>query len=127
MQVSTIILTNKFVTSTIQISSIAPVKVESLDDTVFVLSNSQDDICASVDLLNISPFPFRSVHSTSLQLPTHVAKSPCGLMYKRAVPQILLSQRPLLHPSPSSIGLTMVDALKLTKSRKYIKVRSCIH
>jgi hypothetical protein len=31
------------------------------------------------------------------------------------------SQRPPLHPSPSSIGLTMIDALKLTKLRKRSK------
>jgi hypothetical protein len=31
------------------------------------------------------------------------------------------SQRPLLHPSPSSKGFTIVDALKFTKSRKRSK------
>ena len=121
MQTSTVNLTNESGTSTVQIPSIAHVKVEPLDDSVFVLSDSEDDICASVDLSNISSFPFRSVHSTPSQLPIHVAKSPCGRMYKRVVPQISSSQRPPLHPSPSSIGLTMVDALKLTKSRKRSK------
>jgi hypothetical protein len=121
MQASTVILTNESGTSTVQVPSMAPVKVEPLDDSVFVLSDSEDDICASVDLSNTSPFPFRSVHSTPSQLPLHVAKSPCGLMYKRVVPQNSPSQRPPLHPSPSSTGLTMVDALKLTKSRKRSK------
>jgi hypothetical protein len=121
MQASTILLTNESGTYTVQIPSIAPVKVEPLDDSVFVLSDSEDNICASVDLSNTSSFPFRSVHSTSSQLPIHVAKSPCGLMYKKVVPQISPSQRPPLHPSPSSTGLTMVDALKLTKSRKRSK------
>jgi hypothetical protein len=127
MQASTVILTNESGTSIVQIPSIAYVKVEPLDDSVFVLSDSEDDICASVDLSNTSSFPFKSVHSTPSQLPVHVTKSPCGSMYKRVVPQNSPSQRPPLHPSSSYIGLTMVDALKLTKSRKKIKVRSCIY
>jgi hypothetical protein len=115
MQASTVILTNESGTSTVQIPSIAHVKVEPLDDSVFVLLDSEDDICAFVDLSNTSPFSFRSVHSTPSQLPIHVARSLCGLLYKKVVPQISPSQRPPLHPSPSSTGLTMVDALKLTK------------
>jgi hypothetical protein len=88
---------------------------------MFVLSDSEDDICTSVDLSNTSPFPFRSVHFIPSQLPIHVAKSPCSLMYKKVVIQISPSQRPPLHPSPSSIWLTMVDALKLIKSKKRLK------
>jgi hypothetical protein len=88
---------------------------------VFVLSYSKDDICASVDLSNTSPFPFKNVHSIPSQLPIHVTKSPCGHMHKRMVSQMSHSQRPPLHPSPSSIGLTMIDALKLTKSRERSK------
>jgi len=83
-----------------------------------VISYSEDDICAFVDISNTLPFPFKSVNFTPSQVSIHVTKSSCGLIYKRAVPQISPSQRPLLHPSPSSIGLTMVDALKLTKSRE---------
>ena len=86
-----------------------------------MLSDSKDDICASVDFSNTSSFPFKSVHSTPSQLPIDVAKSPCGLMYKTVVPHISHFQRPPLHPSPSFIGLTMVHALKLTKSRKKSK------
>jgi hypothetical protein len=88
---------------------------------VFVLSDSKDDICASVDLSNTSPFPLKNVHSIPSQLRIHVTKSLCGHMYKRVVPQMSPSQRPPLHPSPSSIGLTMIDALKLTKLRKRSK------
>jgi hypothetical protein len=88
MQASTVILTNESGTSTVQISSIAPVKVKPLDNSVFVLSDSEYDICASVDLSNTSSFPFKDVHSTPSQLPIHVSKSPCGLMYKGVVPQI---------------------------------------
>ena len=88
---------------------------------MFVLSDSEDDICAYVDLSNTLSFPFRSVHSTPSQLPIHVAKSPCSPIYRRLVPHISPSQRPPLYPSPLSIGLTIADALKLTKSRKISK------
>ena len=44
MQASTVILTNKSGTSTVHILSVAPVKLESTDDSVFVLSDSEDDI-----------------------------------------------------------------------------------
>jgi hypothetical protein len=62
MQAFTVILTNESGTSTVQIPSTAHVKVEPIDDRVFLLSDSEDDICASVDLSNTSPF--KSVHST---------------------------------------------------------------
>jgi hypothetical protein len=121
MQASTVILTNESGTPTVQIPSIAHVKVEPLHDNVFVLSDSEDNICASVDLSNTLSFPFRSVYSIHSKLPIHASKSPCGPTHKSVVPQILPSQRPPLHPSPSSTWLTMVDALKLTKSRKKSK------
>jgi hypothetical protein len=50
MQASTVILTNESGASTVQILSIAHVKVEPLDDSVFILSDSEDDICASVSI-----------------------------------------------------------------------------
>ena len=121
MQASTIILTNASGASTVQIPFVALVKLEPTHDNMFVLSDSKVDICASVDLSNTSLFPFKSLHSTSSQFSIHVAKFPCGPMYKRLVPHISPSQRPPLHPSPSSIGLTIVDTLKLTKSRKRSK------
>ena len=96
MQASTVILTNESGTSTVQIPSTTHVKVEPIDDRVLLLSDSEDDICASVDLSNTSPF--KGVHSTPSQLPIHVSNSPCGLMYKRVVPLISPSQRPPLHP-----------------------------
>ena len=127
MQASTIMLTNESSTSTVQIPYVAHVKLEPTDDSVLVLSDSKDDICAFVDLSNTSSFPIKSVHSTPSQLPIHVAKSPCGSMYRRSVPQISHSQCPPLHPLPSYVGLTIVDALKLRYSRKKIKIRSRIH
>ena len=58
MQASTVILTNESGTSTVQIPTVATVKLEPNDDSVLVLSDSEDDICAAVDLLDILPFPF---------------------------------------------------------------------
>ena len=127
MQASIVILTNESGTSKVQIPYVATVKLESTDDNVFVLLDLEDDICASIDFSNTPSFPFKSVHSTSSQLPMYVAKSPCGPIYKTVVPYISYSQHPPLHPSPSSIRLTIIDALKLTKSRKKIKVGSRIH
>jgi len=85
MQASTVILTNESGTSTVQIPSVATVKLEPSDDSVFVLSDSEDDICAAVDLSDVSPFPFRSTDSTRSQLPMHVPKSPHNPLYMRPV------------------------------------------
>ena len=121
MQASTVILTNESGTSTVQISYVTLAKLEPTDDSVLVLLDLEDDICAFVDLSNTLSFPFKSVHSTPSELLIHVAKSPCSPIYRGLVLQVSHSQRPPLHPSPSFIGLTIVDALKLTKSRKKSK------
>ena len=54
MQASTIILTNKTDTSTIQFLVVGTIKLESIDDCVFVLLDSKDDICTSIDLSQLS-------------------------------------------------------------------------
>jgi hypothetical protein len=118
---------NKSGTSTVQIPFVATVKLEITDNNVFVLLDSEDDICASVDLSNTPSFSFKSVYSTLSQLPMCIAKFSCAHMYGRLISHISPSQRPPLHPSPSSIGFTIVDALKPTKSRKKIKIESRIH
>ena len=86
---------------------------------MFVLLDTEYEICAFVDLSNTSPFLFKSVNSTPLQLSIHIAKFPYDPLYRRLVPYISHFQRPPLHPSLAPIGLTIVDALKLTKSKKY--------
>ena len=98
IQASTVILTNESGTSTVQIPYVAPVKLEPTIDHVFVLSDSEDDIFASVTLSNTSSFPLKNLHSTSSQLPVHVAKSPYGPIYKSLVSQLSPSQCPPLHP-----------------------------
>ena len=64
MQASTVILTNESGTSTVQIPSVAHVKVEPTDDSVFVLPDLEDDICIFIDLSHTLPFSFKSVTST---------------------------------------------------------------
>ena len=104
-------------TSTVQIPTVATAKLEPNEDSVLVLSDSGDDICDAVDLSDISPFPFKSKNSTPSQLPKFPFSHVCNTLVHRMTP----SQRPPLHPSPSSIGLTIVDALQVTKSRKRSK------
>ena len=118
MQSSTVILTNKSGTSKFQTPSVAHVKYEPTDDSVLMLSDSKDDIFIFVDLIDILLFRFRSVYSTLSQLLIHVAKSLCSPMYGRLVHQFTPSQHSPLYPLPSSIGLTIVDVLKLTKLSK---------
>ena len=67
---------------------------------------------------NISPFSFINNTSTPSQLPKSSFSPICNTLVHR----MTLSQRPPLHPSSSSIGLTIVDALKFTKSRKMSKL-----
>lgn len=50
MQVSIIILTNESGTSIVQIPSVTTVKLELTDDSVLVLSDSEDDICVAVNI-----------------------------------------------------------------------------
>lgn len=50
MQASIVILTNKSKKSTVEISSITIVKVEPTVDSVFMLLDSDYDICAFFDL-----------------------------------------------------------------------------
>ena len=85
MQPSTVILTNKSGTCTVQIHYAANVKLELTNNSLFVLSHSKDDICAFVNFLYTLSFSFKSVTSAPSQLPMYVAKSPCSPMYGRLV------------------------------------------
>ena len=118
MQASTIILTNEFGTSTVQFLSVAYMKLEHIDDSMFVLLDSKDGIYAFVDLSNMSSFPFRSVNSTPSQL-FHACSQITMQSYVREVGLSMHTfSMSSIHPLPSFIGLPIVDALKLIKSRK---------
>ena len=114
MQASTVVLTNQSGTSTIQMSNVANVNLEPNDNTVCLLLEFDDNICATVDLSDTLSFPFKNILS---QVFLHASKSSCTPLSKRFVCCKRPSQRPPLHPSPSSI----VDTLKLTKSKKRSK------
>lgn len=60
MQASTIMLANESCTSTVQVPSVAIVKLEPTDDSMLVLSDLEDDICDVVDLFDTPSFPFNS-------------------------------------------------------------------
>ena len=75
MQASTVILTNEFGTSTVEIPSVPIVKLESTDNSVLVYSDSDDDICVAINLSDKSPFPFRSRDSTPSKPPMDLSKS----------------------------------------------------
>ena len=64
IQASIVMLTNESGTSIVKNLFITPVKLEPINDSVFVLSDSENDICASVDLSNTSSILFKTVHST---------------------------------------------------------------
>ena len=110
--------------ATIQIPRLATFKLEPSDDNVFVLSNSKDDVCVYVDLLDTTLFSSKSIDSTPLTFPLDQPKTPYNPMYMRLFRQVTPSQRPPIHcPYPSSIDWSIVQALILTKSR----IRSDMH
>ena len=112
MQASTVILTNEYGTSSVQIPSVAIVKLEPTDDSVLVLSDSKDDICIVVDISDTSPFPFRSRDSTPSKLHMQLPKFPYNSLYMRVAHHGAISQCPPLHHFSSLLGMIIVDALK---------------
>lgn len=121
MQASTIILTNEFGTLTVQLPCFATVKLEPSDDNIFMLLDYNNKICLAIDLSNTSPFPFRSMTPTPSRISVHVDKTPYTPFYMRLALHDSPFQRPPLHHFSSSSSLNIVDALKLTKSRKRSK------
>ena len=53
MQASTVVLTNQYGASTIQMPNVANAKLEPNDNTVCILSDSNHNICAAIDLSDI--------------------------------------------------------------------------
>lgn len=53
-------LANEQGTSTVQVPSVAIVKLEPTDDIVLMLSNLKNDICNVVDLFDTPTFTFNS-------------------------------------------------------------------
>lgn len=103
------------------ISSVAAIKLESINNSVLVLFNSIGEVCPIIDLLDTSLFPFRSVTPTPSRVSVNIHKSPYNPLYLRLPSRGTPSQRPHLHTLSSSSSLSIVDALKLAKSVKRSK------
>lgn len=59
MQVSTIVLTNEFGTSTMYLPSVATIKIKPNDNNVLVMLDSDDDVCHVAEFSYTSSFPCR--------------------------------------------------------------------
>lgn len=81
MQESTIIMTNTCSTSTMYIPSIDIVQLEPSDNSILVLSDSNDGVCPTIDLSITSPLPFRSTHTMSSQFGANIEKYPFNPQY----------------------------------------------
>ena len=66
-------------------------------------------------------FPSRNTTCIPSKILVNVDRSPCNPLHMRLACQGTPSQRPPLHPLSSLLGVTIVDALKLKKSRKRCK------
>jgi hypothetical protein len=62
MQTSTILLTNEFDASTVNVPSMATVKIERSDDDVLVLLDSDENFCSVVDFFDTSHFLYKTKH-----------------------------------------------------------------
>ena len=113
MILSTIILTNNYDTSNAQIPSGIIVKGEHID--VLVSFGYENEICIVVNFSYTLPFAFTSTISIPSKLQGDPFKHPYNPLYMREAHHNTSSQRPSLRTYPSSIILSIGDALKLTK------------
>ena len=114
-------LTNEYGAYTVNAPTVATVKIEPSDDDIIVLLDSDVDVCSVVDLSDTSHFPYKHRFSNPVLVSLDVDKIPHSSSYMKFVRHGSTSQRPLLHPSLSSLGFNIVDALKMTKSRRRSK------
>ena len=120
-QASITLLTNEFSASTVNVPTVNTVKIESSDDDVLVLLDSDEDVCHVVDLSDISHFLYKPRSSNPVLVFVDVDKTPHSSSYMKFVRHSSSFQRPPLHPSSSSLGFNIVDALKMIKSKKMFK------
>ena len=101
-----------------QIPRVSIVKLEPIEDNVYVLFDSNDEICLAVIISYTSSFPIRNITPTPSKVLVDVDKTPFSPLYMRLVYHGTPSQRPPLHPCVLSSSLNIVEVLKLIKSRK---------
>ena len=121
MQASTVLLINEYGASIVNVPCMATVKIEPKKDDVLVLLDSDEDVCLVVDLSDISHFPYKTKPSNPVLVFVDVDRTPHSTSYMKLVRNGSSSQRPPLHPPSSSSRFSIVDALKMTKSRKRSK------
>ena len=121
MQASTVLLTNEYSASNVNVSSMATVKIQPSDDDVFVLLDSDEKVCHVVDLSDTSFFPYKTKSSNPVLVFVDVDKTPYNSLYMKLLHHGASTQRPPLHPFSSSSSFNIVDALKMTKSKKKSK------
>ena len=114
-------LTNESDASTVNVHSIATVKIEPNEDDVLVLLDSDEEVYLIVDLSDTSHFPHKTKPSNPILVYVDVDRTPHNSSYMKLVRHGSSSQRPPLHLPSSSSGFNIVDALKMTKSRRRFK------
>ncbi len=111
LQGSTICLTPASVTSTVHLTPLVQVKIEKSDDTVVLLSDSDDeDIIPAVDLSDNSPYPYRCTPST--------AAGPSTAPPTTKSIHSFFTGKPPRSPSSGPLACTMLDALKGIATRR---------
>jgi hypothetical protein len=74
MQASTVLLTNESGASTVNVLSMATVKIEPTNDDVLVLLDSDEEVCHVVDLSDTSFFPYKTKSSNPVLVSVDVDK-----------------------------------------------------
>ena len=97
MRTSIVLLTNEYGASTVNVPSMASVKIESSDNDVLVLLDTDEDVCYVVDLSYTSYFYYKTKHSNHVLVFVNVDKTPHSLLYMKLVRHDFSSQRPPLH------------------------------
>ena len=97
------------------------VKIEPSDDDVLVLLDSGEEVCLVVNHFDTSLFSYKTKPSNTVLVFVDIDKTPHNSSYMKLIRHGVSSQRPPLHPSSSSSGFNIVDALKMTKSRRRSK------
>ena len=121
MQASTVLLTNESGASTINVPSMATVEIQPSDNDVLVLLDSDEEVCLVVDLSDTSYFPYKTKPSNPVLVSVDVDKIPYNSLYMKLFRHGASSQPPPLHLSSSSSSFHIVNALKMTKSKRRSK------
>ena len=121
MKAYIILLTNESGASTVNVPSMATVKIKPSDDDILVLLDSDEYVCHVVDLSDTSSFLYKTTPSNPVLVSVDVDKTPHNSSYMKLLRHGASSQRPPFHHSSYSSRFNIVDALKMTKFRRRSK------